>query len=100
MFSETLADKSYTDIDLSLGYPADKFLMANRCYVEATSESQNTVTKGKAFTFCFDDGTTTGIRDVQTGRNSAIVYYDLQGRRVMYPSKGVYITNGKKIIFK
>ena len=100
VFSETLADEGYTDIDLSLGYPADKFLMANRCYVEATSESQNTVTKGKAFTFCFDDGTTTGIRDVQTGRNSAIVYYDLQGRRVMYPSKGVYITNGKKIIFK
>ena len=100
VFSETLADKGYTDIDLSLGYPADKFLMANRCYVEATSESQNTVTKGKAFTFCFDDGTATGIRDVQTGRNSAIVYYDLQGRRVMYPSKGVYITNGKKIIFK
>ena len=100
VFSETLADEGYTDIDLSLGYPADKFLMANRCYVEATSKSQNTVTKGKAFTFCFDDGTATGIRDVQTGRNSAIVYYDLQGRRVMYPSKGVYITNGKKIIFK
>lgn len=100
VFSETLADKSYTDIDLSLGYPADSFLMANRCYVEATSKSQNTVTHGKAFTFCFDDGTATGIRDVQTGRNSAIVYYDLQGRRVMYPSKGVYITNGKKIIFK
>ena len=100
VFSETLADKNYTDIDLSLGYPADPFLMANRCYVKATSESQNTVTKGKAFTFCFDDGTATGIRDIQTGRNSAIVYYDLQGRRVMYPSKGVYITNGKKIIFK
>ena len=100
VFSETLADEGYTDIDLSLGYPADKFLMANRCYVKATSESQNTVTHGKAFTFCFDDGTATGIRDIQTGRNSAIVYYDLQGRRVMYPSKGVYITNGKKIIFK
>ncbi len=100
VFSETLADKSYTDIDLSLGYPADPFLMANRCYVEATSKSQNTVTHGKAFTFCFDDGTATGIRDIQTGRNSAIVYYDLQGRRVMYPSKGVYITNGKKIIIK
>lgn len=100
VFSETLADESYTDIDLSLGYPADKFLMANRCYVKATKESQNTVTHGKAFTFCFDDGTATGIRDVQTGKNSAIVYYDLQGRRVMYPSKGIYITNGKKIIFK
>lgn len=59
VFSETLADESYTDIDLSLGYPADKFLMANRCYVEATSKSQNTVTHGKAFTFCFDDGTAT-----------------------------------------
>ncbi|MDY4625678.1 MAG: hypothetical protein SO442_03640 [Prevotella sp.] len=100
VFSETLADKSYTDIDLSLGYPADKFLMANRCYVKATTESEKTVTKGKAFTFCFDDGSTTDIRDALTHQEGHMVYYDLQGRRVSNPSKGIYITNGKKIIIK
>ena len=100
VFSETLADKNYTDIDLSLGYPADKFLMANRCYVKATSESEKTVTKSKAFTFCFDDGSTTDIRDILTQQEGHLVYYDLQGRRVSNPSKGIYITNGKKIIIK
>lgn len=28
------------------------------------------------------------------------VYYDLTGRRVMSPSKGIYISNGKKVIIK
>ena len=102
VFSETLADKDkgYTDVDLSLGYPADDFLMANRCYVQATTESEKTVTKGKAFTFSFDDGSTTGISNIHTHQEGPVIYYDLQGRRVLHPSKGIYITNGKKIIFK
>ncbi|GEM_PF-2444680 len=100
VFSETLADKDYTDVDLSLGYPADPFLMANRCYVQATSESEKTVAKGKAFTFIFDDDNTTGIHNIQNHQEGPMIYYDLQGRRVSHPSKGIYITNGKKIIFK
>ena len=28
------------------------------------------------------------------------VYYDLQGRRVENPTRGVYIHNGKKVFFK
>lgn len=100
VFSETLADKDYTDVDLSLGYPADPFLMANRCYVQATSESEKTVAKGKAFTFSFDDENTTGIHNIQNHQEGPVIYYDLQGRRVLHPSKGIYITNGKKIIFK
>ncbi len=102
VFSETLADKDkgYTDVDLSLGYPADDFLMANRCYVQATTESEKTVTKGKAFTFSFEDGSTTGISNIHTHQEGPVIYYDLQGRRVLHPSKGIYITNGKKIIFK
>ena len=27
-------------------------------------------------------------------------YYDLQGRRVAQPTKGLYIVNGKKVIIK
>jgi hypothetical protein len=27
-------------------------------------------------------------------------YYDLQGRRVSHPRKGIYIRNGKKILSK
>mgnify|MGYP007101844860 FL=1 len=32
--------------------------------------------------------------------NGAPVYYDLQGRRVLRPTKGVYILNGKKLIVR
>ena len=28
------------------------------------------------------------------------LYYDLQGRRHTYPTKGLYITNGKKVVIK
>ena len=28
------------------------------------------------------------------------VYYDLSGRRVMNPTKGLYIVNGRKVIIK
>ena len=46
------------------------------------------------------DGSTTDIRDILTQQEDHMVYYDLQGRRVSNPSKGIYITNGKKIIIK
>ena len=44
------------------------------------------------------DGTTS-IKNMKVGTDNNI-YYDLQGRRVLYPQKGVYILNGKKIVIK
>jgi len=51
----------------------------------------------------FDGDGTTGINMVNGEGlkvNGSEVYYDLQGRRVLYPRKGVYILNGKKVIIK
>ena len=31
---------------------------------------------------------------------TAPVYYDLSGRRVEKPTKGIYIVNGKKVVVK
>lgn len=42
---------------------------------------------------------TTGINKI-TERNGKHTVYDLQGRRVEKPSKGVYVVNGKKIIYQ
>lgn len=47
------------------------------------------------------DGGTTGIfmnKDVRGKKDD--VYYDLNGRRVLYPKKGIYILNGNKVIIK
>ena len=41
----------------------------------------------------------TGIQNIKVGAEDN-VYYDLQGRRVLYPKKGLYIVNGKKVILK
>lgn len=47
----------------------------------------------------FTDATPTGIREV-TPLTQDDAYYSLSGVRVSHPVKGVYIKNGKKIIFK
>lgn len=55
----------------------------------------------KGVTFSFDDnsGETTGIEDA-TINLAEEEFYDLQGRRVMNPTKGIYVTkSGKKVLF-
>jgi hypothetical protein len=45
----------------------------------------------------FDNGTT-GIKLVQAEGDDS--YYDLNGRKVLNPKKGIYIHNGKKEVVK
>jgi hypothetical protein len=47
------------------------------------------------------DGNTTSINEVR-GQMEDVSgeYYDLQGRRVAQPTKGLYIVNGKKVVIK
>ena len=51
--------------------------------------------------FIFDDMQTTGVNDVRS--KTADVrgdFFDLQGRKVANPKKGLYIVNGKKVAIK
>ena len=45
-------------------------------------------------------GQTSGVKAVVNGQQSSPCYYDLQGRRVVSPTKGLYIVNGKKTIIR
>ena len=49
----------------------------------------------------FGFGETTGVNEVR-GQMEDVrgEYYDLQGRRVAQPTKGLYIVNGKKVVIK
>lgn len=48
-----------------------------------------------------NEETTAGIEEVVIPKtNNETVYYDLQGRRVEKPNRGIYIVNGKKVIIK
>lgn len=59
--------------------------------------------KALVFTMNFDDLTTLGITDLQTdGTANAdrAPWYDLQGRRVQQPARGVYIRGGRKVVVR
>ena len=70
-------------------------IAAGKAYLQVTPPSASSF-------FDIDDGTT-GITMVQGEGfmvNGSDIYYDLQGRRVAKPTKGLYIVNGKKVIIK
>ena len=49
------------------------------------------------------DGETTGIKVLNFNEDNNLNndrMFDLQGRRIAEPTKGVYIVNGKKVIIK
>ena len=69
----------------------------------------NTISAGKAFLYCsdvllareffgFDEATGIESVSLNDGENGEV--YDLQGRRVAQPGKGLYIVSGKKYIKK
>ena len=60
---------------------------------------QRDVSNAKTVSMLFEDETT-GIAELKDNVVMPTVYYDLQGRRVADPSKGIYIVNGKKVIIK
>ena len=61
------------------------------------------IARAKSFFIDFDaareEAETTGIRDIRpVGQPKDNAVYDLQGRRVKNPTRGIYIVNGKKVI--
>ncbi len=49
--------------------------------------------------FCFDEETTV-IKAIEKTQHENGIYFDLQGRSIVQPSKGLYIVNGKKVVIK
>ena len=110
-FKGTLVDKTFTDEDME---GADHYVLnggssfvwvkdagtlaAGKCWIQLEKSPAN----ARSLSIVFEEGTTTGINAVKTaaGTEDAAVY-DLQGRRVMEPTKkGLYIVNGKKVVMK
>ena len=50
--------------------------------------------------FRFDFGGITGIDEVKGENGEVKTIYDLQGRKVEIPNKGIYIIDGKKVLVK
>jgi hypothetical protein len=74
-------------------------LGAGRVYLNVTSQGGSNAHEFVGFPEEDENGTT-AIQDIESTEPITGPFYDLQGRRVDNPTKGIYIVNGKKIIIK
>ena len=68
---------------------------AYRAYLVAQGEAH-------VLTIDFGNGDVTSIREIANSQKPLAnsQYYDLQGRKVAQPTRGLYIVNGKKVVIK
>ena len=75
-------------------------LGAHKAYLETPTDITPSTSSARV-SLVFDDDTTTGVEFVaMPSQPAASGCYDLQGRQVKNPTKGLYIVNGKKIMVK
>lgn len=74
-------------------------MKAFRAYFNFADVLADKSVAGAPILMSFDGEGTTGIEVIRDLMEEG-VYYDLNGRRVETPSKGIYILNGKKVVIK
>ena len=76
---------------------ADHTLGAHKAYLETPTDIAPTA----RVAIIFDDEETTGVKEVKGLKaETRGEYYDLMGRKVAQPTRGLYIVNGKKVVIK
>ena len=77
-------------------------IAAHRCWLAIPKSSAQSAPSASSLVFNINkEGNTTGINDVRSKMEEVSgVYYNLAGQRVAQPTKGIYISNGKKVIVK
>ena len=103
--SETSSDGNYKNYILNkvngeVGFyrSYNNSVAKGRAYLQVSTSSVSGV---QSFTNLFD-GETTAIDSITTAdeQTQDNVFYDLSGRRVNNPQRGLYIVNGKKVLVK
>ena len=88
----TCGNKAFEGVDMSIPV-----------YVGAATEEYKAAEGWKAFKNIVGDGTAdTGVDNVGCTDNTSgtTVVYDLSGRRVDNPTKGIYVINGRKVLIQ
>lgn len=81
--------------ELGFYLPTESFTVgAHTAYLHTAEANVEETTNAKV---SLNFGDETGINTISRSNNDN-VYYDLQGRRVANPTKGLFIVNGKKVI--
>lgn len=100
---ETLKDVNFTPYTFDFNNASDKAYQYFRFEISAIADEEAEVMQLEEMLMLVKDnaasGITTGIENMEHSP-SAIdhYYYDLQGRRVEHPTKGLYIVNGRKVV--
>lgn len=98
-------DGDYTNFILANGSHGINFyvlsktgnIAAGKAYLQLPTAALNQMSLSKGFSII---GGLTSITNIGIEKNNSEIFYDLQGRRVEKPTKGLYILNGKKVIIK
>ena len=101
----TPIDGDYTNFILADGdYGVNFYILsktgnisAGKAYLHLPTAELDGANQARGFAFANDD---TAIKNVRYENDGDGVFYDLQGRRIENPTKGLYILNGKKVIIK
>jgi hypothetical protein len=76
-------------------------LSAGKAYLPLPTASLPSGAEARGVRFVFDDEQPTDITEIKSKNDAAIgEIYNLQGRKVVNPTKGLYIINGKKVAIK
>lgn len=97
----TTVDGSFTNFGLSGGQFVkmnNGTIPANKAYLPVPTSF--VTSSAPALTIVFGDDETTGIGATLNDSVNDNVIYDLSGRHVAQPTKGIYIMNGKKVVIK
>ena len=75
-------------------------LAAGKAYLHLPTSAISALARPLTLVFEDEEKISTGIVNIENTEEKSQIYYDLQGRRVLNPVKGVYIKNGKKVFIK
>jgi len=70
------------------------YIPANKAYLDCSGVQNN----AKPFTMDFSQSTGIRENEIVATKEETDAVYDLQGRKVLYPRRGLYIVNGKKVM--
>lgn len=97
---ETLKDVNFTPYTFDFNNASDKAYQYFRFEITANAGSEYMQLE-EMMMWVKDNaasGITTGIENMEHSPSATDQYYDLQGRRVEHPTKGLYIVNGRKVV--
>lgn len=78
-------------------------IAANRAFIDMEEVKELNETQHlseRMLTISIGEGNSTNIKTAERENTNNLVIYNIQGQRVVAPSKGLYIVNGKKTIIK